>query len=147
MTHDPLCPFAPWPDEHCYQPDAGVSICSIIDKVREDTLTKVREDERHAPLCEFHAEEPYVTQCVMCDLLAYMKSKSADAYDKGQRDGFQAGMDQMMGGIEQVSYDKGQRDMLAKCIDRMTDTDLDNLVSDDAKDVIFAALRALQEKP
>lgn len=36
MTHDPMCPFAPWPDERCYQPDAGVSICSIIAKVRED---------------------------------------------------------------------------------------------------------------
>lgn len=38
MTHDPLCPFAPWPDERCYQPDAGVSICSIIAKVRAVVL-------------------------------------------------------------------------------------------------------------
>jgi hypothetical protein len=60
---------------------------------------------------------------------------------------FRAGMEQMIGGIEQVSYDKGQRDMLAKCIDRMTDRDLDDLVNDDDKDVIFAAFRALQEKP
>ena len=43
MTHDPLCPFASWPDERCYQPDAGVSICSIIAKVREDMLSRCEE--------------------------------------------------------------------------------------------------------
>lgn len=32
--HDPLCPFAPWPDEDCYQRDAGVRICDLIHSVR-----------------------------------------------------------------------------------------------------------------
>jgi hypothetical protein len=44
MTHDPLCPFASWSDERCYQPDAGVSICSIIAKVRADERAKVLAD-------------------------------------------------------------------------------------------------------
>lgn len=38
MTHDPLCPFAQWDDEHCFQRDAGVLLCDLIAKVREDTL-------------------------------------------------------------------------------------------------------------
>ena len=36
MTHDPLCPFAKWDDVDCYQHDAGVRICDLIAKVRED---------------------------------------------------------------------------------------------------------------
>jgi len=38
MTHDPLCPFAQWDDEQCFQRDAGVLLCDLIAKVREDTL-------------------------------------------------------------------------------------------------------------
>ena len=53
MTHDPLCPFAKWDDVDCYQHDAGVRICDLIAKVREDMLAKclaavealMREDE------------------------------------------------------------------------------------------------------
>ncbi len=41
---------------------------------------------------------------------------------------------------------KVREDMLAKCIDRMTDSDLDDLVCDDHKDIIFKALLALRDK-
>lgn len=44
MTHDPLCPFAEWPEESCYQPDAGVSVCVLIARVREDEAAKRRAD-------------------------------------------------------------------------------------------------------
>jgi hypothetical protein len=40
MTHDPLCPFAKWDDVDCYQHDAGVRICDLIAKVRDDMLAK-----------------------------------------------------------------------------------------------------------
>ena len=40
MNHDPLCPFAEWPDESCYQPDAGVTICSVIRATRKDEATR-----------------------------------------------------------------------------------------------------------
>lgn len=29
-NHLPECPFAQWPEESCYQQDAGVSICAVI---------------------------------------------------------------------------------------------------------------------
>lgn len=38
--HDPMCPFAQWPDEDCYQRDAGVNICALIAQVREDERVK-----------------------------------------------------------------------------------------------------------
>lgn len=41
VIHDPLCPFAEWPDEHCYQKDAGMSMCSLIAKVRADVAQRV----------------------------------------------------------------------------------------------------------
>ena len=40
MTHDPLCPFAKWDDVDCYQHDAGVRICDLIAKVREDMIAE-----------------------------------------------------------------------------------------------------------
>lgn len=40
MNHDPLCPFAKWDDVDCYQHDAGVRICDLIAKVRQDMLAK-----------------------------------------------------------------------------------------------------------
>lgn len=40
MTHDPLCPFAKWDDVDCYQHDAGVRICDLIAKVRDDMLVR-----------------------------------------------------------------------------------------------------------
>lgn len=36
MKHDPLCPFAKWPDEDCFQPDAGVRLCQLIRQVRRN---------------------------------------------------------------------------------------------------------------
>ena len=56
---------------------------------------------------------------------------------------FESGMDQMIGGIEQVSYDKGQADMLAKCI-----AVVENVLNEPGTPSdLFAALRALQKMP
>ncbi len=111
MTHDPLCYLDPNPlVTEC-------RVCALI--------AKVREDERDAPLCEFHAEEPYVTACIKCDLLAYMKRKSATAYDKGQQD------------------------MLAKCIAAVEHAPIairEPSVFLLNRSEAIAALRALQEK-
>jgi len=38
-------------------------------------------------------------------------------------------------------------EFVARIQDRMTDSDLDNVVSDDGKDLIWAAIDALREKP
>jgi hypothetical protein len=63
---------------------------------------------------------------------------------------FRAGMEQMIGGIEQVSYDKGERDMLAKCIAAVEDLfgpddyELRWLLDGQA---VLGSLRALEEKP
>jgi hypothetical protein len=59
---------------------------------------------------------------------------------------FQSGMDQMIGGIEQVSYDKGQRDMLAKCIEAVDGLDKYHHGQIDGSRAL-AALREREEKP
>lgn len=51
MTHDPMCPFAEWPDESCYQQDAGVSICSLLARVREDERM-IRQEEKRISFLE-----------------------------------------------------------------------------------------------
>jgi hypothetical protein len=55
---------------------------------------------------------------------------------------FRSGMEQMIGGIEQVSYDKGQQDMLAKCI-----VTVEALPTSWLGPSPIAALRALEEQP
>ena len=59
---------------------------------------------------------------------------------------FQAGMDQMMRGIEQAGYDWGQRDMLSWCIEAIQ---LEFAKSREPADVhdCLDALRALEVKP
>lgn len=62
--HDRLCPFAPWPEEDCYQRDAGTRLCDLI--------AKARADERSAPYsavdgacCEGQPDEDDVTPITM----------------------------------------------------------------------------------
>lgn len=43
VTHDPMCPFAEWPEESCYQRDAGVSICALIAKACADEREKIEK--------------------------------------------------------------------------------------------------------
>lgn len=64
MTHDPMCPFAPWPDERCYQPDAGVSICSIIAKVREDERDKDLDYRYIAAQAEAQGQRHMLARCI-----------------------------------------------------------------------------------
>jgi hypothetical protein len=64
MTHDPMCPFAPWPDERCYQPDAGVSICSIIAKVREDERDKDLDYRYIAAQAEAQGQRDMLAKCI-----------------------------------------------------------------------------------
>lgn len=46
VGHDPLCPFAEWPEESCYQRDAGVSICALIARVRADERAKRASEDQ-----------------------------------------------------------------------------------------------------
>jgi hypothetical protein len=41
MKHDPLCPFHNYPEEDCYQSDAGIRICQLIREVREDERKQI----------------------------------------------------------------------------------------------------------
>ena len=59
---------------------------------------------------------------------------------------FRAGMEQMIGGIEQVSYDNGQRDMLAKCIAAVDGLDKYHHGQIDGSRAL-AALHRLEEQP
>jgi len=59
---------------------------------------------------------------------------------------YEAGMAQMMGGVEQLSYEQGQRDMLAKCIEAIRAEFAWSNEPADVHDAIDA-LRALEVKP
>ncbi len=61
---------------------------------------------------------------------------------------FQSGMDQMIGGIEQVSYEQGQRDMLAKCIAVVGELPWSsgNWIAVDERAAILADVRALRDQ-
>lgn len=63
-------------------------------------------------LCDFHAEEPYETECIKCDLLAYMKKKSADAYERGVKAGYMARLMDVDDLMREM-----REDIIAKCIE------------------------------
>lgn len=97
----------------------------------------------HDPLC------PYREWYCQCHLIAKVRqdqcSLCCTKSEAAIAAAFQSGMDQMIGGIEQVSYHKGQRDMLAKCIAAVEA--LHTPAPWVGIDAALAALRALQEKP
>lgn len=95
----------------------------------------------HDPLCPLNDEQwpkHPLEKCYYCELIAAVREDERTKYQ---------GQSVMLASDVEAAMAAARADMLAKCIDRMTDSDLDNLVNDDDKDVIFAALRALQEKP
>lgn len=65
----------------------------LVDEIRGASVSQRYEG---APLCADHAEDQYKTECMKCDLLAYMQKRRAEAAEWG--------------------FKQGERDMLAKCI-------------------------------
>lgn len=47
IAHDPLCPFAAWPEEDCHQRDAGVRICDLIAAIRADEREQAAQRVRN----------------------------------------------------------------------------------------------------
>jgi hypothetical protein len=133
MKHDPLCPFAPWPDEHCYQPDAGVSVCSIIAKVREDmsNSTQILGSKPRRCVLEYEAG----VAAGRAEALG-IRVREVMPYANGYFDGEDHMLAKCIAAVEAVSHD-------FHCTSLDVRKPPCNCPQGDALD----ALRALQEKP